>query len=216
MNKTNLVLFIAFFANSGFSQTTAQPNTPYKNYFEYIREITVKVSPTEASDAQVSIIRTSKIYLDAESKATHDISPDSLGTWRAPITTNLATGDYIINVRKEGFRDISEQIEIGAKEKYDLEIPMLSNKYLQQIQQPWQISKWICAGVFLGSSIVSYYYNTKVIEYKRDYYNAISPDLIQMARMNINKYNLKLRYSTGVGFSALGGFAFSWRMEMSY
>lgn len=182
---------------------------------ELDKNVEIRIIPEEASNASVSIIRTSRRYVTQSSAKVEEIIPDTLGTWKAPISMVLSTGDYKFIVKKEGFKSISKEIGIGF-ESDKINFEMLRISYLKQKEKQWGTIKWISAAAAIGAGAACYFLQSRIKTYKEDYKNSINPDELRDKRKSINNYNSGLRISSGFAFTAITGFVTSWFIQRTY
>jgi hypothetical protein len=181
-----------------------------------IKKVFVEVNTAEASNAAITIVQKSKVDVEPDYFTVEEISPDTLGSWSAPLMIKLPLGDYDIVADKEGFRKVLLNIKVDERKEYDIPIKMFSLIYLKQKREEWKTIKWISAAVAAGAGLAAYYFNSRINTYQNDYNNASSASVILDKRDRINKTRPLYKASSGIGFGALGCFAVSWLIELSF
>lgn len=195
---------------------TGKTTPEYLQQREHIGKVNIIVVPKEASNASIAIIKTTKILTGPSTKAIYTISPDTIGIRSAPLTIDLASGDYNIVASKQGFRKELKSIEINQKKIYKMKIQLFSLVYLHQKRAQWNKIKWISAAIAFGTGLAAYYFHSRIDTYQKQYNNAISPSSIQNARNSINENRSFLRISSGIAFTALGSFGITWLIQATY
>lgn len=180
------------------------------------RNVEINVKPVEASNASISIIRTANTLVNSNSVNMEEIVPDTIGTWKAPISLTLTTGSYYIVANKEGFQRLSKKINIGFDSETNFDLEMISISYLQQKEKKWSTIKWISGAVLLGASAACLFLNSKITKNSNDYSNSIDPVFLKNKHNDINSYNRSFQIVSGVGIAALTSFAASWFIQNTY
>ncbi len=183
---------------------------------EYNWKVRIVVVPEKASNALITIVKTTKILEGRNTEEIETITPDTLGIWPAPLDINLSSGNYNLVANKEGFKEELETIEIKQNKVDEIKIKILSNAYLESMRTRWNKIKWINAAVALGAGLAAYYFHNKTINYQEQYNNAISPNDIQDKRNNLIRMRSYFSISSGIAITALGGFGISWLIQQSY
>ena len=118
---------------------------------EYIGRVRITVSPKKANDASLAIIRKTKFLYSKNSVETYPITPDTIGTWRAPLNISLDSGNYNIVAKKEGFKEELKEIGVINNKENNVNIEMFSLSYLEQKRSQWRTTKWTqCCSSSLG------------------------------------------------------------------
>ncbi|MGA7160222.1 MAG: hypothetical protein WBZ48_04415 [Bacteroidota bacterium] len=178
-------------------------------------EVVITVSPAEANDASIMLIRKNKIEVNSHSISTYPFEPDTIGQWNAPLSLRLSLGIYDIILRKDGFKAaITERTFTQNRDSIPIE--MFSLTYLQHKHDQWRTANWICAGVAAVAGIASYYFHNRIDAYKNEYDTAVSLSVIQDKRDSLSRNRAYYRISSGIAFTSIGCFAVTWLIENSY
>lgn len=182
-----------------------------------LKRITVNVDPNEAREAFLTVIKLSDIVVRPDYKATYWYpSPDTLGVWNAPLNITLFAGNYEFIASAKGFKDKMEEVEVGNKNEGRFRIKMLSLNYLKKKRSRWRTIRWISGVITLAAGAASYYFYNRIKTSQDKYNNAVSPDVINDERSRINSARIEYQISSGIAFTALGGFTASWLIELSF
>jgi hypothetical protein len=186
------------------------------NVIEPQRRLTIIVGPEGASNAFVTMIRKTKISIDQYVSIDSQIKPDTIGTMTAPVTSRFSLGKYEINVRKEGFKDIIQNIIINEKQRDSLVINMCTLEYIFRKEQQWRTIKWINAGITVASAIGLFYINNKINTSMDDYNQSTSTEFLKGKRYLIKQNQLYFKITSAIGITGIFGFALSWQIESLY
>ena len=178
--------------------------------------LTVYVNPSDAKDASVDIIKKSKILFNKGSKLTDPIMPDSLGTWTAPFSIKLNTGNiYILITNKKGFRKEITDLTLDNIMEREITIDLQSLQEIQHKQKYWRTIKWISAAVSIGAGLATYYYDKKINTLKNEYDNSASSEVILAKREKIDSNKSMYKLFSGIALTGLTAVAVSWVVEIN-
>jgi hypothetical protein len=178
--------------------------------------IIITVNPVEANDATIMLIQKSRtIVYPSGGRTSRPIDFDTLGIWKAPLSIQMSFGDYNIISHKEGFKDLARSFRF-IKNNDSISIEMISFAYLQHKREQFRSYKWISAGFSIVAGIASYYFYNRVKTYEDEYNEAVSSEVIQDKKAQMDRYRKYYKISSGSTFAALGGFAVFWSFELSY
>ncbi len=191
----------------------------YKDVFPSgeLKRIRITVDPKEAGKAFLTILKLSEIIDIPNFKSTYwYLKPDTIGFRTSPLSIFLHTGNYELIVSAKGFKDEIEQIEVNNENSGHFNIELLSLQYLRNKRRQWSTVKWINGAVALAAGAASYYFYYKLSNSEDKYNNAVSSEVINNERAEINRARKNYKTSTGIALTALGGFAVSWLIELSF
>jgi hypothetical protein len=195
--------------------TVAHPKfslTPDTGYMQ----LEVAVTPPEAAGASLILVRQSVMTIYSSGSMDESIPPDTLGTWRAPLSMFLQPGHYSVTSVHPDFRSSTTGVFIRDSIARRISISMFSIEELKRLQSQWRTTKWISAGTATGMGLAALFCHARVISNRNDYHNTIDPAVAAQKRESIGKYQNLVTISSSIAFTALAGALVSWLIESLY
>ena len=178
--------------------------------------VNIVVSPEEAKDAAVTVVQKSKMTIEPGSITVSWITPDTIGTWRAPLSLALLEGDYDVAATKAGFRCVEESIKLYDTRDREVSMDMLSLEYLRRQREQWGTCKWISAGVAACAGLSTLFFYERIGTYTNRYNTAVGLSDIQADKNSVRTNQNSYRISSTVAFSAVGSFLITWLIQSLY
>lgn len=177
------------------------------------RKVKILVTPDSAAGASITIVRKSEIQTSPSSMTILAIPPDTIGTWRAPLSMVLFQGDYKFIATRPGFRQAEASARLAFEPSDSISIDMLSLDYLRRMRERWGEYKWISAGVAAGAGIAAWFSYERIGTAENKYNSAVALSAIQAGRNSVKTNQALYTISSTVAIAAVGSFLFSWIMQ---
>ncbi len=174
--------------------------------------LVVSVAPASASNAEITVVQKSITKISSDVVETSSINPDTLGTWKAPLSMVLGFGDYDVIAKKNGYGDEWKSVSIAENGRRRVPFRMIKLGRLSRIRM-WSTLKWISAAVAAGSGIAAVVSNVEIGTSYHAYRNDASLSSIQEDRKRISSAQSWLGVTSSVAFTAAGACVASWIME---
>lgn len=180
------------------------------------KKVSIYVTPDSAADASITIVRKSEIESDSNSVSTLPITPDTIGTLRAPLSMALFQGDYDFVATRPGFRQAEKTFRLDYYSGDSLSINMFSLAYLRRMRKRWGTYKWISAGVATGAGLASWYFYGRIGAYKNEYGSATTPSEAISKRNAVKTSQTLYTVTSAIAFSAVASFLTTWLIQTFY
>jgi PEGA domain len=171
--------------------------------------LVVSASP---ADVEVTVVKKGVTTVYKDYTETIPINPDTLGTWKAPLSTMLGLGDYDVIAEKSGYGKLIKSVSIDRGGKMDVSLSLVRLDRLAAART-WNTIKWISAGVAVTGGIGALVSGGEVTAYSLPYRNDATVSSAREDHGRISSAQKWLRITSAAAFSAAGTFVVSWIME---
>lgn len=213
-------------SNFTSNDTSAHPAALTKNsgsstgadstYWTKHKKISISITPDSAAGASITIIKRSKIESAPDIISIFSVPPDTLGTWKAPLSMVLFQGDYDFIATRPGFRRTMTRFRLDYYSTDSLSMKMYSLAYLSRMRKQWGRYKWISAGVAVGAGIATWFFYSRIGSSMNRYNSAATVSAIQADQNSVRTSQSLYTISSVVAFTAVGSYLVTWIIQGLY